>query len=681
MGSRRCLARSGQREWTPMSPHSTARPLVACALLGLVVALPAQQRPTFRAGVDLVQVDVVVVEPDGQPVRGLSPADFLIIDRGVEREVATFAEVAHDAPPAPAYPPGVTADVADNQSAASERLVMIVVDDLNFRDRTEEAKALARRVVSELGAGVSLGMVTTTGRYGVEITEDRERVLREIDRFEDTYDRGRIAGELRPPNIVSGSEILGGYFNAPRDLGRFFGSISSFTVVEDLARVMGADDGRRKAIVWVSAGVENAHGAMEKLLAGVECAESVYWDRSDPENPKAVSLGTFSPQLAFFCDSIEGMLDDLRRASITTYTVDPGGPREGATPLDLIAAETGGFAVRASDLGTGLGRVIADLDHYYLLGFYPPALEGTDYRAIEVRVNRPGVVVRHRRGYSPEGPRDPPPNDSPLGDLVAGLMPNPDLPLRLLAVPLLTESPRAQVALTLEVDLEPFPRLDDEATFDDTIEYGVFVADLERKRVTDSRTRTLELSWTPAERARPGAHRFRAGNVIDLAPGRYQLRASAISSGLGRRGSVYLLLDVPDFARTPIAIGGVALSVAGREDDHPKVVDSVVRPDWPLPFRPTLERAFAPGDTLRVFFQVRRQPGEHMVTGSVSLVNMDGKPAAPVPFEAGRERLSRLDLRLPLAGVPPGGYALVVTATDGAASAERRVGILVSAVR
>ncbi len=49
--------------------------------------LPAQgqsERPQFRTGVELLQLDVAVLDSKRQPVSGLTAADFTVLDNGVE---------------------------------------------------------------------------------------------------------------------------------------------------------------------------------------------------------------------------------------------------------------------------------------------------------------------------------------------------------------------------------------------------------------------------------------------------------------------------------------------------------------------------------------------------------------------------------------------------------------------
>jgi VWFA-related protein len=107
------------------------------------------------------------------------------------------------------------------------------------------------------------------------------------------------------------------------------------------------------------------------------------------------------------------MLQIANRSNATFYPVDPSGLEAPPTaagwdvikrrqdPLRSLAAGTDGIAiVDANDLGSSLKRVSDDLSSYYLLG-YTSTNTKTDgkFRAITVRVKRPGVTVRARRGY------------------------------------------------------------------------------------------------------------------------------------------------------------------------------------------------------------------------------------------------------------------------------------------
>jgi hypothetical protein len=70
------------------------------------------------------------------------------------------------------------------------------------------------------------------------------------------------------------------------------------------------------------------------------------------------------------------------------------------TSLRTLAEGTDGLAILGSnDLAAGLKRVVSDLTSYYLLGYYSTGKLDGKFHAITVRVRRPGVQVRARRGY------------------------------------------------------------------------------------------------------------------------------------------------------------------------------------------------------------------------------------------------------------------------------------------
>src|SRR5207249_989046 len=73
-----------------------------------------------------------------------------------------------------------------------------------------------------------------------------------------------------------------------------------------------------------------------------------------------------------------------------------------AAGSDGLAEETGGFAVRnTNDLGAGALRVAQESRVYYLLGYAPPEGKGPrDWRRVQVKVARPGLTVRARKGYT-----------------------------------------------------------------------------------------------------------------------------------------------------------------------------------------------------------------------------------------------------------------------------------------
>ena len=51
------------------------------------------ETPQFRAGVELIQLDVAVLDNKREPVRGLTASDFTVLDNGVETPIRAFTPV------------------------------------------------------------------------------------------------------------------------------------------------------------------------------------------------------------------------------------------------------------------------------------------------------------------------------------------------------------------------------------------------------------------------------------------------------------------------------------------------------------------------------------------------------------------------------------------------------------
>lgn len=640
-------------------PTRRALPLTVL-LAGLVAGLAAQQKPpVFRGGVDLVQIDVVVLDADGQPVRGLTKDDFTLFDRLVKQEIATFAARSHERPPADPFAAPLPLDVADNRSAKSDRLVIIILDDLHFRGRTAEAVSLVERTVNELGDSVSLGLVTTSGTFGIEPTEDRARLLLAVENFLDRYDPARVKLPALPGSVkeIRPGPSGGPSLANPADLASMFAPLNAYKTVEDVARMAGANDGRRKAFVWITAGPPGPGGSYER-----NCAK----------------LGINASATDWNAMGICGMYEKLFRSSIAVYSVSPGGPLDGGglRAVSAVSAETGGFAIAANEMDEGMSRLIADLDNYYLLGFYPAEPGRDGYRDIGVVVNRPGFTVRHRAGYHSAGPIPPPKNRTELDNLVTTISPKSELHLRATATPFFTSGSSMQLLTTMEVDIGELPAATPDGLVRDSIEFAVFAVDLKKKKVTRAVGRKVLVEWPPDHRS-PSAAKFLVQTVLTVPPGAYQIRASTTSKTPETSGSVYLQVDVPKKPdEAPIALSGVL--VGTDSESAPKLVESKPLKGLTVPFAPSLDRAFAREETLRVFFQVHRKNSRTPVEGTVTLMDPDGLTAASLPWTVEPNGSNTVSLNLPLAAVAPGPYRLIVSATgDADVAAHREVRIRV----
>jgi VWFA-related protein len=204
--------------------------------------------------------------------------------------------------------------------------------------------------------------------------------------------------------------------------------------VEDLIIHLDGLREERKAILLVSEGwlLYRENRALAEIarpqIPGIGTGPTGQIGTSDRNNPYGARQSECDRDRLMLANldndrRFRDLLDQANRANASFYTIDPAGLRvfdadvgpEPAPPLEVdsamlrqridtlrVAAEnTDGVAVvNSNDIDGGLKRVVADLTSYYLFGYSSTntKLDGR-FRSIKVRVKRPGVDVRARRGY------------------------------------------------------------------------------------------------------------------------------------------------------------------------------------------------------------------------------------------------------------------------------------------
>ena len=173
----------------------------------------------------------------------------------------------------------------------------------------------------------------------------------------------------------------------------------------------------------------------------------------------------------------------------------------------------------------------------------------------------------------------------------------------------------------------------------------------------------LTLSPLGASEAAPELVSYQMEDAIDVTPGHYELRVSAMSVKLAKGGSVYLDMEVPDFHAAAAVIGGLAIGYAdgGRVPVAPKTGPAV------LPFAPSLDRVFASTDTLRVYFEAfTRAAGR--APDAVGRGRGRRRPRRPLALAVLRQWRSD-----PRAGVDPAGRAPAGRLSPARHARQRRV--------
>jgi hypothetical protein len=248
--------------------------------------------------------------------------------------------------------------------------------------------------------------------------------------------------------------------------------------------------------------------------------------------------------------------------------------------------------------------------------------------------------VLARRGYRAAGRRSPPPMKVPasltpqLRTLLAGVMPEDQLPMRVQAVPVSRDGKKITVAVIVEVNGAALATALRERTLN--VEQGLLSVNSAGKADNGVRRR-FEITLSAAQRQVLGETSLRSIWAIDLPAGRHQLRVASVDSTTGRAGSVYLDVNLPGGEELPpgVLIASRLLSVM------PTVFVDGRLARWTA-VMPTATRTFPAGDVLTVTVphtaasataRLSNEGGEVVWTGSASpVVNASGAQFA-VPLD------------------------------------------------
>jgi len=569
----------------------------ACAVAQAASQDRPQPVPRFRAGVDLVVLDVSVLDRTRLPVRGLAANDFTILEDGLLHAVSHFTAIdlldTERAEGTASWLREVAPDVQSNDDVIAERPVyVIVLDDSTPMPIADvpAARRLARQVVEGLGPDALVSVVFPFNQgAGQEFTHDRARLFAAIDRFNGSLDQ--VSGR--------GGKVV------PFDrFDEAAATLYQLTVAKlrDVAENLTLLPQRRKAVVFVSAGLPLDIGLAAPALAG-------------SLDSSTLAASDITQRLMH---ELRRTVDAAHRANVNIYGLDPGGLRApvvvrnwltGSSRLEgnpgllnreflqAVSASTGGFALtNTNEIGTGITRILRENSSYYLLGYVSSntRAEGK-HRRVEVSVNRPGVTVRTRSGYFAPRSRAPEPVVEQAGTTpaiekaIVGPVPQPGISLRAAAAPFAVPGTRtAALAIVLGVG-QPADEPGSEPL-------QVLV------RAYDDKGRNVASDRLVGQVERPvasGDVRYEVHSRLDVEPGRYHLRLAAESARQARSGSVYCDVDVPDFRNAPLSLSGVVIArrpglTAGPTNRIATLV----------PVMPTADRVFTSAEGAAAFLRV-----------------------------------------------------------------------------
>ncbi len=230
--------------------------------------------------------------------------------------------------------------------------------------------------------------------------------------------------------------------------------------------------------------------------------------------------------------------------------------------LYALAAGTGGFTIfNTNDFTEKLGRIVQELDEYYILSYASPNQEHDgSYHRIKVKVERKGVEVRFRSGYYDTKGQDVLKNKTEgkvLEEQVASSRPS-DFPVTLSGPYFYTAADVARVNLSLAVPASVLGFEKEKGKFHYEINIlGIAYDDHNSVAARFSDTVKVDLEKKDQKEFSKGSYTYR--NNFNVAPGDYTLKL-VLAGGGQKFGKYEMPLSIPPYNGNEFHISSVALS-------------------------------------------------------------------------------------------------------------------------
>jgi VWFA-related protein len=379
---------------------------------------PEGGQPVFKAGVNFVRVDVIVTDRQGNPVTDLTLADFEISEDGKTQKAETFRLVKVDATTAPAYTQRSIRSRNDEETAAADensRIFVFFLDDYHVRRESSMSvkKPVVDFIATQLSPNDLIGVMhPLTPIDAVVLTRNHQGVINAVEKFV-----GRKY-DYEPINDIEREYV---YRLTPDVIERLRRQVS-LSAIRGISTKLGSLREGRKSVVLISEGYS--------ALLPPQMRSDMPGGFNDPgratRDPFAGDNSMLEDRARFSAETdLNQELQDVyaaaNRNNTSIYAVDPRGLaggdfditanisaatsqlhlNSGLDTLRSLAENTDGRAIiNRNDLAAGMKQIVRDSSAYYLVGYNSSeAPVDGKFHEIKVRVKRPGVQVRARRGY------------------------------------------------------------------------------------------------------------------------------------------------------------------------------------------------------------------------------------------------------------------------------------------
>jgi VWFA-related protein len=709
------------------SAQNAPRPAAAAKPNGAAPNQAAQTAPRggfkFEATTQLVVVNLSAKDKDGNPIKGLKPADFTVTEDGKAQTIKVFEyqelEEAVETAPKPAPAPrleakpepkkeapkpapepaalakaieaNVVKPVVGTQIAPAkpgeikykDRRLLVMFFDLTgmpIQDQMRSQGAALKFMQSQMTPSDLMAIMTFSNDLRVveDFTDDRDLLAKDIKNL--SIGEGTdIAGATSDDS----SEDTGAAYSADDTEFNIFNTDRQLAALETAVRMLGSLS-EKKALVYFASGMAKTGLDNEAQL-------------------RATINAAIRSNVAFYPIDARGLVAQAPLGDATKGSPGGQGMYSGSSSrsaqssfqgqqetLYTLAADTGGKALLDNnDLGLGIVQAQKDISSYYILGYYSTneALDG-HFRRIKISLNpamasKLGKPLDYRTGYfaSKEFKQF---NSSDRE--------------RQLAEALLLGDPITDLSIAMEVD---YFRLSRTSYF---VPVAVKIPGSDIELARHGASESTRLDFIGQVKDAKGAV---AGNVRDyievklkdeaasqlskrtlqydtgftLAPGVYTLKFLARDNETGKMGTFETKFTIPDLTTEPrfLPISSVVLSnqrqkldtaIATAERDRRLLTSDPLVQDG-VKLVPSVTRVFKKDQDMYVYLEAYEPTAEttQPLVATVSFYRGKVKAfeTAPLQVTEGLNKTSKaLPVRfsVPMAKLQPGRYTCQVSVLD-----------------
>jgi VWFA-related protein len=665
-------------------------------------AVPPQDQaaqPTFKAGINFVRVDVIVTDRKDTPVTNLTKDDFEVIEDGKVQPIEQFRLIKVDGAAKPGDPPPRQIRNRDDEQQEAGRddvrVYAFLLDDYHVRRSTSMTvrNPIVQFIQTQLRPNDLVAVMYPLTPIGdLLFTNDHASIVSAIERFE-----GRKY-DYTPRNIYEQNYAR----LSPQDIERIRNDIV-MGALKALSIRLGSLREGRKSIILVS------EGFTALLPPQMNRA-----DASRPVDPRqtAVAAGAQDSdrqRTAEWFQQSEVMMrlrevyQDANRHNTSIYSLDPRGltpfefqiddvpfasPPSFATDarvlqmsqdtLRVLAEETDGRAiVNRNSLAQGLAQIVRDSSFYYLLGYNSTQAQNDGkFHEIKVRVKRPNVDVRARKGYWA----------LTAADVSKVTNPTPDVarPVSQALATLATSAVAGKYVRTwvgtqqgengrtrVTVIWEPLPQVPG-ARREQPGRVSLLAADAAGDLIFRGSSPDTAVASATAARPVPAAAAATTPQriVFDAAPGKVELRMTVQEAGTGGTLDQEIRsIDVPDLTAPQAAISTPRV-FRGRT---PRELQTAAADPNAIP---VASREFSRTERLLIRFDVYAA-GTEAPEPTAALLNRAGQKMSDVPITPAQAGGTH-QINLGLGTVPAGEYLVEITVKGASGEAKELVPLRVT---